>query len=56
MDELSKVWSDAASDLYQQPGAGAQPGQQPEANGQQSNKSGDGAVNAEYEVIDGDDK
>jgi len=57
MDELSKVWSDAASDLYQQPGAGAQPGPQPEGNGQQSGKGGDGgAVNAEYEVIDGDDK
>jgi molecular chaperone DnaK len=56
MDELSKVWSDAASDLYQQPGAGAQPGPQPEGNGQQAGKGGDGAVNAEYEVIDGDDK
>jgi molecular chaperone DnaK len=59
MDELSKVWSDAASDLYGQPGAEPQPGPQPHTDGQaggQSGKGGDGAVNAEYEVIDGDDK
>jgi molecular chaperone DnaK len=60
MDELSKVWSNAASDLYGQPGAEPQPGPQPESNdhtGGHAGKSGDsGAVNAEYEVIDGDDK
>ncbi|NTV67856.1 MAG: molecular chaperone DnaK [Chlorobaculum sp.] len=58
MDELSKVWSDAASDLYGQPGAEPQPGPQPHTDGQagQPGKGGDGAVNAEYEVIDGDDK
>lgn len=60
MDELSKVWSEAASNLYQQPGAeGAQPsGPTPEPEtdgGNTSAKGGDGAVNAEYEVIDGDD-
>ncbi len=57
MDELSKVWSDAASNLYGQPGAEPQPGPQPETNGHAGgSKGGDGAVNAEYEVIDGDDK
>jgi molecular chaperone DnaK len=59
MDELSKVWSDAASDLYGQPGAAPEPGPQPQTDGHaggQSGKGGDGAVNAEYEVIDGDDK
>ncbi|NTU52221.1 MAG: molecular chaperone DnaK [Chlorobiaceae bacterium] len=59
MDELSKVWSNAASDLYQQPGATPEPGgPQPEDNSQagQTGKSGNGAVNAEYEVIDGNDK
>jgi molecular chaperone DnaK len=58
MDELSKVWGEAASNLYQQPGAEPQPGPQPQTDGQagQSGKGGDGAVNAEYEVIDGDDK
>jgi molecular chaperone DnaK len=57
MDELSKVWSEAASNLYGQPGAEPQPGPQPETNGQAGgSKGGDGAVNAEYEVIDGDDK
>ncbi|HHE31862.1 MAG TPA: molecular chaperone DnaK [Chlorobaculum parvum] len=55
MDELSKVWSEAASNLYQQPGTEAGAAPQPEADGQQENKGDDGAVNAEYEVIDGDD-
>ncbi|MBN1929853.1 MAG: molecular chaperone DnaK [Chlorobiaceae bacterium] len=55
MDELSKVLSEAASNLYSQPGAEPQPGPQPETDGQ-TGKGGDGAVNAEYEVIDGDDK
>ncbi|AAM71882.1 MAG TPA: molecular chaperone DnaK [Chlorobaculum sp.] len=53
MDELSKVWSDAASNLYGQPGAEPQPETNGHAGG---SKGGDGAVNAEYEVIDGDDK
>jgi len=55
MDELSKVWSEAASNLYQQPGAEAGAAPQPETDGQQESKGDDGAVNAEYEVIDGDD-
>ncbi|NTV26199.1 MAG: molecular chaperone DnaK [Chlorobiaceae bacterium] len=60
MDELTKVWSDAASDLYGQPGAGA-PEAAPQggagASGQTGKSGGDGAVeNAEYEVIDGNDK
>jgi molecular chaperone DnaK len=59
MDELTKVWSDAASDLYsQQPAGGPEAGAQPTDTGKQTGKSGgDGAVeNAEYEVIDGNDK
>lgn len=57
MDELTKVWSDAASDLYgQQPGAGAEAGPQPGSTGQSAQGGDGGAVNAEYEVIDGNDK
>jgi molecular chaperone DnaK len=57
MDELTRVWSDAASDLYgQQPGAGAEAGPQPGSTGQSAQGGDAGAVNAEYEVIDGNDK
>ena len=57
MDELTKVWSDAASDLYGQPGAGApEAGPQPSGQDGQAKGSDGGAVNAEYEVIDGNDK
>ena len=58
MDELTKVWSDAASDLYGQPSAGGpEAGHQPSGNDGQAGKGSDGgAVNAEYEVIDGNDK
>ncbi|ABB23504.1 molecular chaperone DnaK [Pelodictyon luteolum] len=57
MDELSKVWGEVASNLYQAeaPGADAPEGQAPQDGG--SKKGGEGAVeNAEYEVIDGDGK
>jgi molecular chaperone DnaK len=59
MDELTKVWSDASSDLYSQQPAGApEAGPQAPGNDSHSGKSGgDGSVeNAEYEVIDGNDK
>ncbi|WP_294343400.1 molecular chaperone DnaK [Prosthecochloris sp.] len=61
MDELNKVWSDVASTMYQ-----SQPGETPpspgpdttEAEGNDKTKkdNGDGEVDAEYEVIDGNDK
>ncbi|TCD47367.1 molecular chaperone DnaK [Chlorobium sp. N1] len=57
MEELSKVWAEVASNLYQgeEPGAGAPEGGAPSDGG--SKKGQDGAVeNAEYEVIDGDEK
>jgi molecular chaperone DnaK len=57
MDELSKVWGEVASNLYQAEaaGAGAPEAEAPQDGG--SKKSGEGAVeNAEYEVIDGDGK
>ncbi|KZK73859.1 MAG: molecular chaperone DnaK [Pelodictyon luteolum] len=57
MDELSKVWGEVASNLYQAEAAGTGA---PEADAPQdggSKKGGEGAVeNAEYEVIDGDGK
>jgi molecular chaperone DnaK len=57
MDELTKVWSDAASDLYaQQPTGGPESAPHaPETDGH-AGKGNDGAVNAEYEVIDDKDK
>ena len=58
VDELTKVWSDAASDLYsQQPPTGGPEGapQSHEPEGQ-AGKSDNGAVNAEYEVIDDKEK
>ncbi len=60
MDELNKVWNDIASMMYQsQPGETPEPG--PEAAASEQNDSGkkekgEGEVDAEYEVIDGNDK
>ena len=60
MDELNKVWNDVASELYQ-----SQPGENPapeadaassEENGTGKKEKGEGEVDAEYEVIDGNDK
>ncbi|UZJ42169.1 molecular chaperone DnaK [Prosthecochloris sp. SCSIO W1101] len=61
MDELNKVWSDVASTMYQ-----SQPGETPpppgsdtteaEGNDKTTKDKGDGEVDAEYEVIDGNDK
>lgn len=60
MDELNKVWNDVASGLYQ-----SQPGENPapeadaassEENGTGKKEKGEGEVDAEYEVIDGNDK
>ncbi|MGB0130789.1 molecular chaperone DnaK [Chlorobium sp.] len=61
MDDLNKEWSDVASNLYQTPdaGAGAPGASGPSAGGgdQGGKKGGEGEVeNAEYEVIDGNDK
>ncbi len=62
MDDLNKEWSDVASNLYQTPdagaGAGAPGASGPSAGGDQGGKKGgEGEVeNAEYEVIDGNDK
>ncbi|MBM3421965.1 MAG: molecular chaperone DnaK [Chlorobi bacterium] len=59
VDDLNREWSDIASNLYQTPETGA-PGASGPAqggDGQSGKKSGDGEVqNAEYEVIDGNDK
>lgn len=63
MDELNKVWSEASSKMYQQPGG--QPGAGPEAGGGTSGggatggaqQSGDDNVEeADYTVVDDDDK
>ncbi|NTW93615.1 MAG: molecular chaperone DnaK [Chlorobiaceae bacterium] len=59
MDDLNKEWSDVASNLYQTPDAGAPGTSGPSAGGgdQGGKKGGEGEVeNAEYEVIDGNDK
>jgi len=60
MDQLNKEWSDIASNLYQSQGPESP---QPESdthhdgNGKSRKSGGDGNVeNAEYEVIDGNDK
>lgn len=59
IDDLNKEWGDIASNLYQTPEAGT-PGASGPAqggDGQSGRKGGDGEVqNAEYEVIDGNDK
>ena len=60
MDELNKIWNDVASAMYQsQPGEAQTPGPEaapPEGNGAGKKEKGDGEVDAEYEVIDGNDK
>lgn len=60
MDELNKIWNDVASAMYQsQPGETQTPGPEaapPEGNGAGKKEKGDGEVDAEYEVIDGNDK
>jgi molecular chaperone DnaK len=60
MDALTREWNEVASDLYQSQQTGAEPqGDAASAgtNGHAGKKGGDGAVeNAEYEVIDGNDK
>lgn len=60
MDELNKVWSEASSKMYQQPGgqpgAGAQPGNEAGDAGQQASGSDDNVEEADYTVVDDDDK
>ena len=60
MDELNKVWSEASSKMYQQPGgqpgAGAQPGSEGGDAGQQASGSDDNVEEADYTVVDDDDK
>ncbi|MBI1932068.1 MAG: molecular chaperone DnaK [Ignavibacteriales bacterium] len=61
-DKLSKVWSEAAQNLYQQPGAQGQPGQAFDPNAQQQSQTNSDAPkddsknveDASYEVVDDD--
>ncbi len=55
MDELNTIWNDIASQLYQAPGSEA-PSPEAESGKQESSGKTDGEVDAEYEVIDGNDK
>ncbi|MBO8092532.1 MAG: molecular chaperone DnaK [Prosthecochloris sp.] len=58
MDEVNTIWNDIASQLYQSQQGAPETGQaEPEGAGEKkSDSSGDGQVDAEYEVIDGNDK
>ncbi len=60
MDELNKVWSEASSKMYQQaggqPGAGARPGNEGDNAGRQASGSDDNVEEADYTVVDDDDK
>ncbi|NTW63493.1 MAG: molecular chaperone DnaK [Chlorobiaceae bacterium] len=60
MDELSKVWNDVASNLYQAPGAeghASAPAENTDGAGHANKSGNDGEVeNAEFEVIDGNNK
>lgn len=61
MDELNNVWNEVASTLYQSQAGETPPAPEPEAAGTEENSSGkkekgNGEVDAEYEVIDGNDK
>ncbi|NTV04980.1 MAG: molecular chaperone DnaK [Chlorobiaceae bacterium] len=60
MEEVNKEWSDIASHLYQSQGPEspqAEPESQSDGSGKSRKTGGDGNVeNAEYEVIDGNDK
>ncbi|ACF45802.1 MAG: molecular chaperone DnaK [Prosthecochloris sp.] len=58
MDEVNTIWNDIASQLYQAadaPGSGT-PNPEAESGKQESSGKTDGQVDAEYEVIDGNDK
>lgn len=58
MDEVNTIWNDIASQLYQAadaPGSGT-PNPEAESEKQESSGKTDGQVDAEYEVIDGNDK
>ncbi|NTU97983.1 MAG: Hsp70 family protein, partial [Chlorobiaceae bacterium] len=57
MEQLNKEWNDIASQLYQSQGPGAPQGDEGAPSGGSSKAGGDGEVqNAEYEVIDGNNK
>lgn len=57
MEELNKEWSDIASKLYQSQGPEASQAPEDAQPGGSGKSGGDGEVqNAEYEVIDGNDK
>ncbi len=60
MEELNKEWSDIATNLYQSSGPESsqpEPESQHDGNGKSRKTGGDGNVeNAEYEVIDGNEK
>ena len=63
-EELTKVWHEVAGELYQQASAeggpegapGGAPGSDPAAGAEQQQQSDDGAVDAEFEVVDEDKK
>jgi molecular chaperone DnaK len=57
MEQLNKEWSDIASQLYQSQGQGAPQGAEGPTSGGSTAGGNDGEVqNAEYEVIDGNNK
>ncbi len=59
MDDLNKIWNDIASVMYQSQEGETPPASgsgEPEQNGSGKKEKGDGEVDAEYEVIDGNDK
>ncbi|MFZ4524891.1 MAG: molecular chaperone DnaK [Chlorobium sp.] len=60
MEELNKEWNDIATNLYQSSGPESsqpEPGTQHDGSGKSNKTGGDGNVeNAEYEVIDGNEK
>lgn len=58
MDEVNTIWNDIASQLYQAPDApdSGTPNPEAESGKQESSGKTDGEVDAEYEVIDGNDK
>lgn len=60
VEEVNKLWNDIASELYQaqggQPGAEQAAPETGSASQKKSEGTGEGEVDAEYEVIDGNDK
>ncbi len=57
MEQLNKEWNEIASNLYQSQGAGAPQGGEGAPSGGSTSGANDGEVqNAEYEVIDGNNK